>query len=99
VSRLSDEAPSPDELPDEPRLDEIQAMLAALPVESVIASSASTLHGIAAAKLERGDLAQAQKAIDALSALVGQLEGEIGRETRLALAQLQVAYATAASKS
>ena len=56
-------------------------MLAGLPVESIIASSASTLHGIAVAKLDRGDLAQAQKAIDALSALVGQLEGEIGQRS------------------
>jgi hypothetical protein len=83
--------------PEAPDLGEIQQMLAALPVESVIASSASTLHGIAAAKLERGDLAQAQKAIDALAALVGQLEGEIGREIRLSLAQLQVAFAAAAA--
>ena len=94
---MAEEEPVPIPASEEPRLDEIQAMLAALPVESVIASAASTLHGIAAAKLERGDLEQARKGIDALAALVSHLETESGQELRLALAKLQVAYAAAAA--
>jgi hypothetical protein len=80
-----------------PELESLQAQLAALPVGPVIASAGSTLYSIASAKLEAGDLDQSRKAIDALAALLPHLEGESGKEIRLALAQLQVAYATAAS--
>ena len=43
------------------------------------------------------DLPQAKKAIDVLAALVPHVEGELATDLRTALANLQVAYAEAAS--
>ena len=84
---------------DEPELDmeELQRQLASFDVESFLISTASTIASLAYAKLEGGDLAQAKKAIDALGALIPQLEGPLALELQTALTGLQVAYAAAAS--
>jgi hypothetical protein len=78
-------------------IEAMQAQLAAFAVEQFLISAASTLASLAFAKLERGDLPQAKKAIDALASLAPHLEGELGVELGRALTNLQVAYAEAAS--
>ncbi len=75
----------------------LQEQLAAFSVEQFLVSAASTIASLAYAKLERHDLAEARKAIDALAALVPQLEGELADDLALALTRLQLAYADAAS--
>lgn len=84
-----------DEHPEEIDVEALQAQLAAFSVEQFLVSAASTIASLAYAKLERQDLAEARKAIDALAALVPQLEGELADDLALALTRLQVAYADA----
>jgi hypothetical protein len=84
-----------DEHPEEINVEALQAQLAAFSVEQFLVSAASTIASLAYAKLERQDLAEARKAIDALAALVPQLEGELADDLALALTRLQVAYADA----
>ena len=86
-----DGTPTPEEL------EELQQQLASFSVEQFLVSAASTIASLAYAKLERDDLPQAKKAIDALAALVPHVEGELAGDLRLALSRLQVAYADAAS--
>jgi hypothetical protein len=78
-------------------LEQIREQLAALEVEPFLLSTASTIASLAYAKLEAGELDQAKKAIDALAALIPELEGDFAGELQQALTALQVAYATAAS--
>ena len=74
-------------------------------VGDIVLSTASTLAQLGFAKLagEEPDLEQAQLAIEALGALVPILErgsGEdVGRDFRQVVANLQLAYAEAASAS
>ena len=86
-----DDVPTPEEL------EELQQQLASFSVEQFLVSAASTIASLAYAKLERKDLSQAKKAIDALASLVPHVEGELAGELKLALSRLQVAYADAAS--
>jgi hypothetical protein len=89
---MADEgAPTPEEL------EELQQQLAGFDVEQFILSAASTIASLAYAKIEREDLEQARKAIDALGALVPHLEGPLADDLARALTSLQVAYADAAS--
>jgi hypothetical protein len=83
----------------EPEIDieALQEQLASFSVEQFLISAASTIASLAYAKLEREDLPQARKAIDALAALAPLLEGELAADLGLALTKLQVAYAEAAS--
>jgi hypothetical protein len=84
-------------LADEPTAEELAEQLAAFDVGTFLVSAASTLASLAFAKLEKGDLAQAKQAIDALQSLVPHVEGDLARDLQAALTQLQVAYAGAAS--
>ena len=88
-----------EEIPDEPDVDieALQEQLASFSVEQFLISAASTIASLAFAKLEREDLPQAKKAIDALAALAPLLEGELAADLAAALTRLQVAYAEAAS--
>jgi hypothetical protein len=83
----------------EPEIDieALQEQLASFSVEQFLISAASTIASLAYAKLEREDLPQARKAIDALAALAPLLEGDLAADLGLALTKLQVAYAEAAS--
>jgi hypothetical protein len=81
----------------EPDLEALQAQLAAFSVSDFLVSAASTIASLAYAKLEKRDLDEARKAIDALGALVPHLEGELADDLALALTRLQLAYADAAS--
>ena len=87
----------PDERPEEIDLGALQEQLGAMQVEHFVVSAATTLASLGFAKLERGELGEARKAIDALAALVPQVEGELGRDLAQALTQLQVAYAGTAN--
>jgi hypothetical protein len=84
---------------EEPEVDmeALQEQLASFSVEQFLISAASTIASLAYAKLEREDLPQARKAIDALAALAPLLEGDLAPELGAALTKLQVAYAEAAS--
>ena len=82
---------------DEPDAKALADELAAFDVDQFLVAAASTLASLAFAKLEGGDLVQARKAIDALATLLPQIEGALKGELERALANLQVAYATAAS--
>jgi hypothetical protein len=83
--------------PTQEELERLQEQLATFSVEQFLVSAASTIASLAFAKLERGDLAQAKKAIDAFQSLVPHLEGALADDLKLALSRLQVAYAEAAS--
>jgi hypothetical protein len=88
---VADDAPTPEEL------EELQQQLAGFSVDQFLVSAASTLASLAYAKLERRDLPQAKKAIDALASLVPHVEGEVAGDLKLALSRLQLAYADAVS--
>ena len=83
----------------EPEVDmeALQEQLASFAVEQFLVSAASTIASLAYAKLDRGDLPQAKKAIDALASLVPHLEGDLAEDLARALTRLQVSYAEAAS--
>ena len=83
----------------EPEIDieALQEQLASFSVEQFLISAASTIASLAYAKLEREDLPQARKAIDALAVLAPLLEGDLAADLGVALTKLQVAYAEAAS--
>ena len=89
-------AETPDQDP-EIDIEALQDQLASFSVEQFLISASSTIASLAFAKLDREDLPQAKKAIDALAALVPHLEGELAADLARALTQLQVAYASAAS--
>ena len=88
---MAEQMPTPDEL------QALQEQLASLAIEDFLVSAASTLASLAYAKLERGDLEEAKKGIDALAGLIPHLGGDLRRDLSSTLASLQVAYATAAS--
>jgi hypothetical protein len=66
-------------------------------VQQFLVATSSTLASLAFAKLEGKEIAQAKTAIDAVAALLPLVEGELAGDLRAALANLQVAYASAAS--
>ena len=82
---------------EDPTPEELAEQLASFEVEPFLVSIASTTASLAFAKLERGDLPQAKKAIDALQSLLGHIDGELKPDLQAALTQLQVAYAAAAT--
>jgi hypothetical protein len=75
----------------------LAAELAAFDVDQFLVAAASTLASLAFAKLEGGELPQAQRAIDALASLLPHVAGPLRGDLDRALTSLQVAYATAAS--
>jgi hypothetical protein len=78
-------------------MEALQEQLAAFDVEQFVVSAASTIASLAYAKLEKADLPQARKAIDALAALVPLVQGDLAPDLGQALANLQLAYAEASS--
>jgi hypothetical protein len=71
--------------------------LANFDVEEFLVAAASSLASLAFAKLEKGDLAQSKKGIDALASLLPHVTGELRSDLEHALVNLQVAYATTVS--
>ena len=88
---MAEREPSPEEL------QALQEQLAQLGIEDFLVSAATTIASLSFAKLERGDLAEAKRGIDALASLVPHLTGDLRRDLSATLANLQVAFATAAS--
>jgi hypothetical protein len=84
-----------DDLPGPEELQRLQEQFAALPVDDILASAASTIASIAYAKLESKELAEAKKAIDALQSLVPHVGGDLGRSLHSAVTDLQVAFVSA----
>jgi len=87
-----------EQVPPDVDIEALQQQLAGFQVEQFVLSAASTLASLAFAKLEREDLPQAKKAIDALAALAPHVEGAVAADIRMALTNLQVAYAEAAAQ-
>lgn len=90
----------------EPELtpEQIVEQIKRIDVSDLVVSTVTTLAQLGYAKLEEGtrDLDQARLAIESLRALVPQLEGhvpaEVTRDLGAMVANLQLAYADAASK-
>jgi hypothetical protein len=84
--------------------EQIVEQIKRIDVSDLVVSTVTTLAQLGYAKLEEGtrDLEQARLAIDSLGALVPQLEGhvaaEVTRDLGAMVANLQLAYADAASK-
>ena len=82
-------------------MDDLLEAIRGIRVGQFLLSTVSTLASLAYGKLDSGDLDEARAAIDALRALMPVLHGEVEPETtrdlEQALANLQVAYADAAS--
>jgi hypothetical protein len=93
VSGLADEQ--------QPEMDDLIQAIKEIKVDQFLLSTISTLASLAYGKLEQRELEQARVAIEAIRALlpllVGQVEEELRRDFERALANLQVAYADAAS--
>jgi len=84
----------------EPSAEELRALqeqLAQLGIEDFLVSAATTIASLSFAKLERGDLDEARRGIDALASLLPHVGGDFRRDLSATLANLQVAYATAAT--
>ncbi len=88
---MVDDGPTPEEL------SAFASQIGSLEVRDLVLSAVSTFLTVGQAKLDRAELADARKAIDVAVALLPQLEDEARRALEPALAQLQVAYAAAAS--
>jgi hypothetical protein len=84
-------------MPTPEQLQALQEQLASLAIEDFLVSAASTIASLAYAKLERGELDEAKQGIDALASLLPHVGGDIRRDLSATLANLQVAYATAAT--
>ncbi len=90
--------------PEEPELtpEQLVAAIKRMKVSDLLLSTVTTLAQVGYAKPEEGtrDLEQAQLAIDVLDLLIPRLEphvpGEITRDLRSMLTNLQLAYANAA---
>jgi hypothetical protein len=85
------DTPTPEELR------ELQEQLATFSVDQFVVSAATTIASLAYAKLERGELDEAKKAIDALAALLPHVDEAVRSELQGALTGLQVAFTQAAS--
>jgi hypothetical protein len=89
------------EEPQQPGMDDLMAAIREIKVGQFLLTSVSTLTSLAYGKLEQGEIEQARVAIEAIRALLpvleGQVEADLLRDFGQALANLQVAYAEAAS--
>jgi uncharacterized membrane protein len=92
-------------LPDtqEPTTDELLEAVRNMKVDDLLLSTAATLAQLGFAKLDEStrDLEEARLAIEGIKSLLGTLEGavpeEVLRDFQQVLANLQVAYAEAAT--
>jgi len=86
---------------DEPSIEDLAEAIRQIEVGQFLLSNVSTLASLAFAKLDQGELGQAKTAIDAIQAILPVLQGQVDepllRDFERALANLQVAYADAAS--
>ena len=93
----------PDSEPQEPSPEQLLEAVRQMKVSDLLLSTAATLAQLGFAKLDEPtrDLDQARLAIEAMRALLGALEGavpdEVHRDFSQVVANLQLAYADAAS--
>jgi hypothetical protein len=84
----------------EPSVEELIEQIRGIDVGQFLLSTVSTLASLTYGKLDNGDLTGARVGIEALTALIPVLEGQVEAETirdlQSAVANLQVAYADAA---
>jgi len=91
--------------PQEPTPDELLEAVRNMKVADLLLSTAATLAQLGFAKLDEStrDLEQARLAIDGMKSLLGTLEGaasdEVLRDFQQVVANLQVAYAKAATQT
>jgi hypothetical protein len=82
-------------------VEELMAAMREIKIGAFLLQTLSTLASLAYGKLESGDLDEARAAIDAIGALVPVLEGRVEEPVRKdferALANLRLAYASAAA--
>jgi hypothetical protein len=89
----------------EPTTEEVLEAVRNMRVADLLLSTAATLAQLGFAKLDEStrDLEQARLAVDGIKALLGALEGavpeEVLRDFNQVVANLQLAYAAAASES
>ena len=87
--------------PKQPDMEDLMQAIREIEVGQFLLTTVSTLASLAYGKLDRGELEQAKAAIEAIRALLpaleGQVDGALLRDFGQALANLQVAYADAAS--
>ena len=87
--------------PKQPDMEDLMQAIREIEVGQFLLTTVSTLASLAYGKLEQGELEQAKAAIEAIRALLPALEGQVEapllRDFGQALANLQVAYADAAS--
>ena len=90
-----------EERPPEPTPDDLAEAIRRVEVGEFLLSTVSTLASLAFAKIEQRQLDQAKTAIDAISAVLPLLAGLVDegllRDFERALANIQLAYADAAS--
>ena len=90
-----------DDRPPEPTPDDLAEAIRRIEVGEFLLSTVSTLASLAFAKIEQRELVQAKTAIDAISAVLPVLKGQVDdallRDFERALANIQVTYADAAS--
>ena len=97
--------PEPETRPDEPTPEQMIEQIRQLKVSDLLVSTMSTLAQIGYVKLEPGrlDLDGARLAIDGLRALIGVVQGsaspDLVRDFGQVIANLQLAYADAASQA
>jgi hypothetical protein len=88
--------------PEQPSADELLEAVRQMKVSDLLLSTMATLAQLGFAKLDEAsrDLEQARLAIEAMKALLGPLEGavpeEVLRDLNQVVANLQLAYASAA---
>jgi hypothetical protein len=84
----------------EASVEELIEQIRGIDVGQFLLSTVSTLASLTYGKLDNGDLAGARVGIEALTALIPVLEGQVEAETirdlQSAVANLQVAYSAAA---
>ena len=89
------------EAPQQPEMDDLMQAIREIKVGQFLLTTVSTLASLAYAKLEQGELEQVKAAIEAIRVLLpvleGQVEADLLRDFGQALANLQIAYADAAS--
>jgi hypothetical protein len=96
--------PEPDAArPQEVTVEELMAAMREIKIAAFLLQTTSTLASLAYGKLEAGELEETRTAIDAIGALVPVLEGRVDdpvhKDFERALANLRLAYASAASKA
>jgi len=96
--------PEPDAArPQEATVEELMAAMREIKIAAFLLQTTSTLASLAYGKLEAGELEETRTAIDAIGALVPVLEGRVDdpvhKDFERALANLRLAYASAASKA